>query len=174
MINPENKAKEIFEIYNHDDLVPFPVENILREETSLEIRYRNDLDVNLSGAILYLKEIDKFIIIINSTKAKTRQYFTIAHELGHFYLHKDLIKKDEGFIDGENTLDNSAILFRDDQATSNEIEREANRFAAALIMPERLVKNAWRELRNVDKCADVFGVSVLAMSIRLEKLGIPT
>ena len=173
-LNPEDEAKRIFDIYNPEDLVPFPFENIFNKETDLEIHYMSNLGKHLSGAILYSKENEEFAILINNKKPKIRQYFTVAHELGHYYLHKDLTKEKEGLIDKENTLDSSAVLFKDDLAPNDEIEREANRFAITLIMPEQLVRNAWRELRNVDKCAKVFEVSVLAMSIRLEKLGIST
>lgn len=173
-ISPEQKAVEIFNLYNPNGLVPFPFDEITKAEPDLEIKYLSDLDENLSGAILYLSENQKFVILVNSNKPKTRQYFTLAHELGHFYLHKKLIKDGKGLVDKENTLDSSTILFRNDIAKNDQIERHANRFAAVLIMPEELVKDAWNELKDVGKCADVFGVSVLAMSIRLEKLGIPT
>lgn len=173
-LSPEEKATEIFRIYNPENFLPFPFNNILKSKSEVEIIYLSSIGEHLSGAILYSKDSDKFVIAVNDSKPKTRQYFTVAHELGHYYLHKDLIKNQEGFVDGENTLDNSPVLFRDDLARNSEIEREANRFAATLIMPEHLVRNAWKELGNVDKCAEVFGVSVLAMSIRLEKLGIST
>lgn len=74
----------------------------------------------------------KGTIGFNPTESKTRQRFTIAHELGHFELHK----QDSGlFVDKEFKM-----LFRDQNSSSGEIrkEQEANAFAAAILMPENI------------------------------------
>ena len=46
------------------------------------------------------------------------------------------------------------------------MEKEANEFAAELLMPENLVKEKWYECKSVYKMAKYFGVSEIAMSIR--------
>ena len=58
-------------------------------------------------------------------------------------------------------------------------EIEANQFAAMLLMPERLVRSALREMRvghpldhHVEQLARQFDVSVQAMTIRLATLGV--
>ncbi len=48
-------------------------------------------DSNISGLIY--KEDNKYFILVNDNYSLTRQYFTIAHELGHYFLHKN--KPDE-------------------------------------------------------------------------------
>ena len=68
--------------------------------------------------------------------------------------------------------ESNGMMFRSDNAPTTEMEIEANRFAASLIMPEKWVLKAWSELENVVECAKVFNVSVSAMSIRLERLGL--
>ena len=50
------------------------------------------------------------------------------------------------------------------------LEREANVFAAELLMPEELVKSAWRE--SMPATADLLGVSHEAMAWRLYNLGL--
>ena len=47
------------------------------------------------------------------------------------------------------------------------LEREANVFAAELLMPEPPVRGAWEELGDVDACAARFDVSPTAMHWRL-------
>ncbi|MCX6790750.1 MAG: ImmA/IrrE family metallo-endopeptidase [Candidatus Gribaldobacteria bacterium] len=127
---------------------------------------------NVSGVIFFDIPKEKFFIFINQDKPLERQHFTTAHEVGHYFLHQDIIKSKTIIIDGDDSLDGSAMLFRSDVDVATNIEREANNFAATLIMPEKFVKKAWEALKSVEECAKVFNVSVSAMAIRLEKLRI--
>ena len=163
-------AEQIASTYNPYGLSPFPYEKITDEKKDLHIILSETAE-GISGATVYLKASNEFSIIINKNKPKTRQNFTIAHELGHYFLHKEIIKSEEVLVDGDNSLDNN-ILFRLDAAETSMVETEANNFAAALIMPESLVRKAWEDLADIEEMASVFKVSPSAMSIRLEKLGI--
>ncbi|MBI2035742.1 MAG: ImmA/IrrE family metallo-endopeptidase [Candidatus Liptonbacteria bacterium] len=166
-----NYAEEISKKYNPEGLSPFPYENIQKDKSDLKIFRTGKLPDKVSGVIGFFQEENNFSILINNTKSPTRQYFTIAHELGHYFLHQEEIKK-EFFVDEENVLDRAGMLYRRDEATSTKLETEANNFAASLIMPAELVKKAWEKLRDVEDCAEVFNVSVEAMSIRLSRLGL--
>ena len=171
--NVEDLAEYIAKEYNPDGISPFPYSLIQVDNRNLSIYFIDTLPESVSGVILTDDEKIKFSIVINKTKSDKRQYFTVAHELGHYILHKDFIKKNKGVIDGDNSLDESnGMMFRSDNAPTTEMEIEANRFAASLIMPEKWVLKAWSELENVVECAKVFNVSVSAMSIRLERLGL--
>ena len=170
LIEASNKAEEIVKIYNPEGFSPFPYENIQKDKEDLNIFLTNFENDEVSGVILYKEE--KFNILINKSKAKTRQHFTIAHELGHYFLHSDIIKSEEIIVDGDNFLDGNQILYRLDKTKRNEIETEANNFAASLIMPEELVRKAWSTVGGVEECAKIFQVSILAMSIRLDRLGL--
>lgn len=167
-----SKAEEIRREYNPSNLSPFPYINVEKKETNLKIYitpYPED-NADVSGATLYDKDSQLFTISINKNKAETRQHFTLAHELGHYFLHKDILREDEIIVDEDGSLDNNRMLFRRDDAEYSRIETEANNFAASLIMPKVLVESAWEKLGNVEECANIFNVSVSAMSIRLEKL----
>jgi Zn-dependent peptidase ImmA (M78 family) len=168
----EQKANELRIRYNPSDISPFPFEKILADKTDLRIYITELQDNNISGAILYDPKEKKFEIVINKNKPDVRRYFTTAHELGHYFLHSDYIITSKGLVDGENTLEGNTALFRDDNTTSTTFEIEANRFAAALLMPGDLVAKAWSELKSVEACARAFNVSISAMSIRLERLGL--
>lgn len=168
-----NLAEELAKKYNPRGIAPFPYDAIERDREDLKILLTDRLNEEISGAINFIKEESKFFILINKNKPDTRKNFTIAHELGHYFLHPETVKKEEAIIDADNTID-SSILFRLDNAEYSRIETEANNFAASLIMPEDLVRKAWDDLSDIKEIANVFKVSPSAMSIRLEKLGIIT
>lgn len=93
-------------------------------------------------------------------KPNTRILFSIAHELGHLFLH---LLKDDG------TLKAQVICQRD--LTQSQQEWEANEFAAFLLMPENDFTLKCREFMmdnkvDITKVADYFNVSVQAATVR--------
>jgi predicted transcriptional regulator len=96
-----------------------------------------------------------FVVFLNSDQSEKRQKFTLAHEIAHFVLHRDLI--DHGVVD--DTMYRSEL--------SGHLESEANRLAADIVMPVRLVRRALQTERDPKKLASMFGVSEHAMKIRL-------
>jgi Zn-dependent peptidase ImmA (M78 family) len=119
---------------------------------------------NFSGVLL--RKEDVAFMAINSDESPTRQRFTIAHELGHFFLHETK----ETFIDYR---DNKKNIVRDKR------EIDANKFAAALLMPKKLLlKDVKSFLGNgLDKeittfLAKKYEVSEDAMTFRLMNLNL--
>lgn len=102
-----------------------------------------------------------FLIRINRHEKKERQRFTLAHEIGHYILHRHLIRS--GITDD--------IMYR--SGLSDQYESEANRFAAELLMPRAIVRERIKQSgRPADDelagaLAKEFQVSVPAMKIRL-------
>ena len=120
------------------------------------------LPPGISGEIRPDGEADgKFVIRVNRHDIPERQRFTVAHELGHFLLHRDQI--------GRGIEDD--VLFR--SRLSDWREAEANRIAADILMPEALIKEAYREAKSIGVedisayLARQFDVSEAAMKIRL-------
>ncbi len=116
----------------------------------------------ISGALR--KEKDGWVIYVNTSDSTKRQLFTIAHELGHFFVHKE--DCDE-FIDGQ-------LISRNEQEKYALKELEANEFAGNLIMPEELVRSRVTgqiTVETLQLLAKSFGVSTMAMEIRLRNLG---
>jgi Zn-dependent peptidase ImmA (M78 family) len=146
--------------------------DVLAIATRLGIQHRaGELGDDVSG-LLMVKD-GEAVIGYNRSHSRSRQRFTIAHEIGHYSLH---YRADELFIDK-----GSLIMYRDGNATKGEDphEREANAFAAELLMPELLVRSeiAARALRlsderDIEVLAHAFDVSVQAMTFRLLNLGI--
>jgi hypothetical protein len=87
-----------------------------------------------------------------------RRRVTIAHEIGHFVLHAERCRPESGGAVNE---------------AGRREEREADAFAAELLMPEHLVGEAVREHGpDVARLADRFEVSRQAMQARLRSLSL--
>lgn len=168
------KANECISIFNPSFEIPFPVDRISDIDNNLLVTIADYSDDDVSGFITYDGKDKKYKIFVNSAKHHHRVNFTLAHELGHYFLHRDILSEKD-FLDGNDTLDGTDILYRKDSKDQNvnpQYEREANRFAARVLMPEKQVKKAWGMFHNVEICANIFDVSVIAMSIRIEELGL--
>lgn len=122
----------------------------------------------ISGAIQ--KSADGGRIWVNQFESAVRQRFTVAHELGHWVLH---MVPGDAWSEPQNLVDVELVEWRRDVVWSgSDKEREANRFAAALLMPWPLV-DALRLSHpkwSVAALADACEVSVSAMRIRLEEM----
>ncbi len=140
---------------------PIPVERIA-ETLGIRVRYSPSSD-GVSGALI--KKGKDLIIGVNSSQHSNRQRFTVAHEIAHFILHKG---------DWNLHVDEDFCINRD--GTDNLDEREANKFAAELLMPEELLQADVSRFPFVDDAvvstlADKYKVSSKAMQIRLANLG---
>lgn len=120
-------------------------------------RYNGVVDINYSDseeALSVGKDLKKFTIHLPSETSHVRDNFTIAHELGHFFLHS---RGDDKFNRGG----------RDRR------EFEANWFAAELLMPSEEFKAAAARTQNdPHQLASHFGVSPAAAKVRLSVLGL--
>ena len=106
--------------------------------------------------------VSGFVIYLNSDLPEVRQKFTLAHELAHYVLHRDLIEN--GVVDD--------TMYRSD--LSSHLEVQANQMAADIIMPVRLVRRALQSENDPRKLAKMFGVSEQAMKIRLSAMPVPS
>lgn len=124
--------------------------------------YSKDLGPEISGQIMRDRVRggkSGFAIFVNSNDHPNRQRFTLAHEIAHYILHRDLIEG--GVID--DTMYRSSL--------SNYYEMQANKMAADILMPIRLVKQYMTKYTNVGQLAQAFEVSKGAMEIRLKSVG---
>lgn len=129
--------------------------------------HRSFLPKEVSGMIERAAD-ERYRISINANDPLTRQRFTIAHELGHYMLHRYLLG--DGIDEDRAYRSIADGKYKNTKIGAAE-ETEANKFAAGLLMPGDLIK----QYRDKGECspeqlASHFGVSVHAMSIRL---GVP-
>lgn len=135
----------------------------IAESNGIKIVDEN-FEENISG--LFVKENGGYIIAVNQNHSKTRKRFTIAHEIGHFILHKE-----ENLHYDPNTKVDTEIFLRADGVISGN-ETEANHFAAELLMPEEMVCDDFKKMPNVIQLASMYEVSEQAMMYRLINLGL--
>ncbi|MBA2460976.1 MAG: ImmA/IrrE family metallo-endopeptidase [Actinobacteria bacterium] len=130
------------------DELPVPVESIAEDLLGLAVEVR---EMDESGMLLPAERR----ILVNAAEPEPRQRFTIAHELGHW-----ICQCLEGTV--KPVYCRAEEIGVDPEARV--LEREANIFAANLVMPESAVRAAAGENR--------FGVSGEALAWRLYNLGI--
>lgn len=157
------------EILMNNDMYKIPVD-VIKIANSNDIKvYEGDLDKKISGAIRYKKDENEFEILVNKNDMKSRQRFTVAHELGHYFLHRDFLKDEEIHID---------IMYRsinNDKVNLEEIkrrEKEVDYFAGALLMNRTLLEKMHKENSSIKELAEIFDVSISAMTVRLDILGL--
>ncbi len=119
---------------------------------------------------LIQKEGDRVSLYVNEHEHPNRQRFTIAHELGHYFLHLQTLPSG-GFADTRSLYRNPGDLDRLNPKEREE-ERQANQFAAALLMPEPRIRALAPALGSIEELARTFRVSLDAMGIRLRDLGL--
>jgi len=179
-----NKRMNAYEVLeNFKDILnpsqaPIELDSLL---DALNINLNNNLEIENLNNTGYIEVKDNNIKIwVNPLKNNliSRERFTIAHELGHLFLHIAPENKNAIFKDTEETLKRNSYW--------NIKEYEANNFAAQLLMPKDLILKEGKAIIELYKeqyndlpyqedfikmMAEKFNVSKLAMKYRLKNLG---
>ena len=155
---------------HHVHTAPVPIAD-LAKALGAEVRCE-PADDDLSGFLYRDRRRKTAVIGVNAHQHPNRQNFTAAHELGHFLLHDfDTVHVDRQF----------KVWLRSEassQGTDTE-EKEANLFAAELLMPAKFLERDISKIGNFDifnediirDLAARYGVSTQAMTFRLAYLG---
>jgi Zn-dependent peptidase ImmA (M78 family) len=159
---------------------PVPVELIAEHYLGYELDFVEN-DATLSPNVIGGIDFDSKTIIVNSAIESHigRYSFTIAHEIAHHVLHRDLFVK---------TRADQSIMCRGGAKRPIE-EVQADRFAEALLMPKEQVIEAYHSLQTarhlfrksrivlaakVIKASGLTNVSASAMDMRLQHLKLNT
>jgi Zn-dependent peptidase ImmA (M78 family) len=177
--NKKLSEEEVLELFQIPLTPPIDLMPIINK---LNITIEKDLDLENSDNIGYIKVKDNDVVIwVNPLKNVhiTRERFTIAHELGHLFLHIAPKNVNIEFKDTEENLTRNNYW--------NFQEYEANNFAARLLMPKELIKEYALKLYEkykkqynsiptkedfIKMMANSFNVSKQAMEYRLKNIGI--
>lgn len=134
------------------------IEEVIRRDDALSLAFE---DLGDKDAYIRCNPDSKFTIGINRLHHRNRQRFSMAHEYAHYQLHRSNIKTMKV---GEQ------ILHRDGEV--NPVERQANNFAAEILMPPGGVKSAMKQANNnIIDAANLLSVSSAALEYRLRSLG---
>jgi hypothetical protein len=145
---------EYAEKHGHVSAPPIPIDDIveLYLELSLELLDMRELfGVDDVHGALWVSErrvgIDRRLEPFENPSKLGRYRFTLAHEAGHWRLHRHLFLKK---ANQPSLLPDSAprpeYICR--SSDKDPIEYQADRFASCLLMPKEMVKRAWHEWRG--------------------------
>ena len=159
-------AQQVINVY--DITIPInDLENVVRSMGG-EIEERAEFDDFCDGTIMKSNS-DGFRIVIPRTQYPQRRTFTIAHELGHLFLHMGFRTNRELWDSQDNRI------YR--RFGTSEQEYQANEFAASLLMPKDRYKKIVSEYAvngtvDMARVANYFNVSIAAATNRGLFLGI--
>lgn len=171
---------------------PIPIEDVVEKHLKLSIdfddlHHRYDKPRPSSGDSEILGAIDANGSIFIDESLDPEEYpdnegryrFTIAHECGHWILHRNLILRDFKSVYQKTMICRSS-------GGKSRVEWQADYFAACALMPRKLVCSAYERsllqcnesspapgITNIERnLASRFVVSLKAMRIRLDALGL--
>jgi len=128
--------------------LPFNVEEFTEIKLGVSLQF-----VNLPKHILGHTDIEKNVISINNfledEKHIHRLRFTIAHELGHFSLHREFIHNGEQFLSKEEESE----LYTENEAR---LEAQANQYAGMLLIPWVYIDKLYLKMEANLKSEDRF------------------
>jgi Zn-dependent peptidase ImmA (M78 family) len=171
-----NSSKEI------NDQIPVNIVEKIKEQ-NIEL---NELCYDLHDEVLgeIKKENGKYKINIQGYDFSYRRRFTMAHELGHYILHKDLLDE-EGLDDGLSY----ETMYRKNAKISSQHEIKANQYAIELLVPKQLIERIVSSLNKIPEIhkiinengepnnhnlieylSDKFQVSKIALTFRLKNI----
>lgn len=143
-------------IKRHQTKIPVQVID-LANDLGLKVYMVPNWPDDLSGMVRKNEDaVGGFDIFVNQNHSETRRRFTIAHEIAHVVLHPHLI--------GDGITDDALLR----SGLSNDVEAQANRLAADILMPRDALNSRLKKgINSVYILADEFSVSDQAMAIRL-------
>jgi Zn-dependent peptidase ImmA (M78 family)/transcriptional regulator with XRE-family HTH domain len=136
-----------------------PIQNlILAAESAGIIVVREETEISaIEGLSSWSELLGRPIVLLSADKANAfRSRFDLAHEIGHLILHKHIPRAEE----------------RD---RYNQMEKQAHRFAGALLLPAESFAREVRVPPNLDNLLTLkqrWGASVAAMMMRVHALGL--
>lgn len=179
----EQRAEKIYNTYRNQRPHPTPALDIqqltydlggkiwvnpdverLLNTTELDI---NDYALNPETQQWENMNFNSYIPYLTLHEQKTRTIeniftrFRLAHNLGHLYLH---------ILNNKTTIPPDSYI----KTPGSQQEREANRFAAALLMPKTHFTNHWKNTTNGDiiELSKLFKTGSFYTDIRAKQLGL--
>lgn len=147
--------------------VPVNIEDMIRH-FGIDLDKKGNLDREIAGQIEPTGD-GRYKITTNRNDHYYRQRFTMAHELAHWVLHRDLIGS--GVDDTPAFRSTAAGKFFNPNVKPAH-ETEANQLAAYLLMPPELVRAEFAANGDIETLSKKFQVSRQSMEIRLKGLGL--
>jgi Zn-dependent peptidase ImmA (M78 family) len=151
---------------------PVPLEQVAKNEL-IEVIYDNYGKPSFDGITWFEPETDNFYIHLNTAQCNfsknTKGRFTLAHELGHYYIPSHRL----GLMNG-TLKPHGSVNYLSNQIAW-QIERDADAFASSLLMPESslntFIKGRRFNFGVIEAIANKYRVSKSAAAIRFANIG---
>lgn len=118
-------VEDVFQKYNINK-TPYKFIEIVCNDENISLLPVEKFSNQIEG---WIQNIDgHYDIMFNPNKMMERQHFTLAHELGHYFLNH--IKTGQNLFDNEDSLNEK----------TKDIEIEANYFAVNFLLPKKLIE----------------------------------
>ena len=145
-----------------------PITDIAKEVQKLGGTIKEDYKLGIYDDGKIEKQDDSFAIIIPANLSDSNKNFTVAHALGHLFLHMGYKTNKELWESYKNGMYN--------KHNTPELEFQANEFAGAFLMPKEAYAKIMRENTNekavnMPKIANYFNVHIDHASLRGKALG---
>jgi len=158
----QQQAVKILEEYQFDKLPIDP--KLLAKKANIIVEPKADCEKGVSGMLL--RNGENYCIFYATYLGNPGfENFSIAHELGHYFIEghpEQIFKSDNTHISVENLM------------SDNEIERQADAFAASLLMPETLFKDSLsgyeKGMTCIEAMSKLCNTSLTATAIRYAEL----
>jgi hypothetical protein len=130
---------------------PIEIEDLIGSVLELRIEFERLVDAFGEGVLggMYMRErkiaIDESLDPREFPENTWRYHFTLAHELGHWELHREYVMSlaAQRILVGDHR--EPEIICRS-HGQRPRVERQADQFAGCLLMPEWLLRPAWRAM----------------------------
>lgn len=139
----DEKAKGIIESYcTNSRMIKIPeLLKVLERDYNLSFDFENKLPIINGKQILGCYDVYHQKISIDNSIVNTNRFaFILGHELGHFFLHKNLKLNQEiynNFKDSEYDFSENKYLLENDK---HWIEWQANKFSSSFLLPANLFR----------------------------------
>jgi len=157
-----HKVNEILSEFGTDHALkaPIPIKSVIASYLcDVEVQSRDDLEFPEGVSAFSQRDpIIGWLIVVNGRECVERQRFSAAHEFAHIVL-----------ITNQS---NKVYCSRESKSWD---EKLCDRFAGDILMPEELVREAYRNdpKPRLDAVAKLFKVSKLVAEIQLKRYGLP-
>ncbi len=132
-----SRRAEEFLLNNHPSLdLPIPIESIVEEKLGLFILPVKHLETHCDVAGTMSKDFKSILVDERTYELNIpRTRFTLAHEVGHFILHRDIFERENGSYDVDRFISFHNSLSED---SYRKLEIQAFLFGEALLCPHKL------------------------------------
>lgn len=188
---------------------PVPVEEMLECDLELDFGFEDLRGSGFGADALGAMWVQERKVRVDSSLDPTvypdkegRYRFTMGHEIGHWQLHRHLFLADANQDSLFGVSQEPSVICRAGEGKKPPIEWQADAFAGRLLMPKKMVIQAWAEVNGgesprfvggndkvaslptqrrvqsgpkltiVREMAQTFNVSMQAMEIRLTAMGL--